>query len=271
MKKGIGPFGLDLSPLLRSLPSVYQLLPIYPCVADASGKLTRVADAARSRILQHVDPVRADAARAFHQEIQDAQAANTTEAAYAEAGPTVVPVVGIEQPTAQSVEIRGGKATLVNSYEGSDYGGDGTVPRVSGTPIELSEARREVYAAETHGALQNAEGTLANLKGILTRDRIDFRRFQRAEDAVMLTLELDDVVLPGEPLTLRVRPSEGNPRIGVTLTPLSGGEIVEEQLARDPEPGWRSGAFRIAPGTWRVTAHADGASPVSDLVVVAAA
>jgi hypothetical protein len=34
MKKGIGPLGLDLSPLLRSMTSVYQLLPIYPCLAS---------------------------------------------------------------------------------------------------------------------------------------------------------------------------------------------------------------------------------------------
>ncbi|MPZ45449.1 MAG: hypothetical protein GEV05_19070 [Betaproteobacteria bacterium] len=269
MKKGIGPFGLDLSPLLRSLPSVYQLLPIYPCVA-AGESLQRVADAARAGLLKYVDTQRAVAARAFHQEIQDAQARNAMDPAYAENGPTVVPVVGIEQPTAQSVEVRAGEPTLVNSYEGSDYGGDGTVPRVSGTPIELSEAAREVYAAEMHGALQNADGTLANLKGVLTRDRIDLRKFQRAEDAVMLTLELDDVVLPGEPLALRVRPSEGNPRIEVTFTPLAGGEAIEEALARDSEPGWRSGAFNLAPGTWRVTAHAQGATPVSDLVVVAA-
>ena len=149
-------------------------------------------------------------------------------------------------------------------------GGDGTVPRASGTPIEMNDAKREVYAAETHGALQNADGTLANLKGVLTRDRIDFRKFQRAEDAAMLTLEVDDVVLPGAALALRVRPSEGSPKISVTLTPLAGGAAIDEPLARDAEPGWQQGAFNLAPGVWRVTAHAEGATPISDLVVVAA-
>jgi hypothetical protein len=272
MKKGIGPRGLDLSPLLRSLTSVYQLLPIYPCV-DAGGgaALLRVADAAAHGALPHVDASRAGAARTFHQEIQDAQATNARDTAYSDHGPVVVPVVGIEQPTAQSAHVAGGAVELVNAYEGEDMGGDGTVPRVSGTPIELGDAKREVYAAETHGALQNADGTLANLKGVLTRDRIDFRKFQRAEDAAMLTLALDDVLAPGEALSVRVRPSEGSPRIGVTLTPLAGGTSIEEALRRDAEPRWQSGTFSLTPGVWRVTAHADGATPVSDLVVVAEA
>ena len=46
MKKGVGPIGLDLSPLLRSYPSVYQLLPIYPCIDGGNGEMQRVADAA---------------------------------------------------------------------------------------------------------------------------------------------------------------------------------------------------------------------------------
>jgi pimeloyl-ACP methyl ester carboxylesterase len=271
MKKGIGPFGLDLSPLLRSFTSVYQLLPIYPCIEADGGALQRVAEAAAAGRFAHMDAVRAQAAREFHQQIVDAQARNATDAAYRERGYTLVPVVGIEQPTAQTARLEGGQATLLNAYGGEDLGGDGTVPRVSATPIELGDAKREVYAAETHGALQNADGTLANLKGVLTRDKIDFRKFQRAEDAASLRLELDDVVLPGQPLTVRVHPSEGNPRIGVTLTPLAGGDAFEERLGRDAAPGWQSGEFALAPGVWRVTAHAEGATSVSDLVVVASA
>ena len=87
MKKGIGPFGLDLSPLLRSFTSVYQLLPIYPCVSVGGAALQRVADAAAAGTLPHVDAQRAQAARAFHQEIQDAQAANAKQEPYAKAGP----------------------------------------------------------------------------------------------------------------------------------------------------------------------------------------
>lgn len=270
MKKGIGPFGLDLSPLLRSFTSVYQLLPIYPCIDTGDGALLRVADAASTGKLTHMDAVRAKAAREFHQKIADAQMRNAGDLAYEKNRYTLVPVVGIEQPTAQSARVVDGRTELINAYDGEDYGGDGTVPRMSGTPIELENDRREVYAAESHGALQNADGTLANLRGVLTRDAIVFRQFQRAEDATTLTLELDDVILPGEPLALRVHPSEGQPKLTVTLTPLAGGEALVEPLERDAEAGWQSGEFSLPPGLWRVTAHGEGATPVSELVVVAA-
>lgn len=269
MKKGIGPFGLDLTPLLRSYTSVYQLLPIFPCVSVDGGPLQRVAEAATAGRLPHVDAARAAAARAFHQEIQDAQAANAKETAYAEQGPKVVPFVGIEQPTAQSARVTGASVALVNSHEGKDYGGDGTVPRMSATPIELGKIPGEIYAAESHGSLQNGDGTLVNLKGVLTRQDIDFRNFQRAEDVAMLSLDMDDVVLPREKLKVRVRPSEGNPRLQVSITPVAGGASIEAPLRRDAEPRWQSAEFELAPGVWRVTAHGEGASPVSDLVVVA--
>ena len=271
MKKGIGPFGVDLSPMLRSLPSVYQLLPTYPCVRVDGGDMQRIVAAAESGALPHVDAKRALEARAFHQAIQDAQATNATIDAYRAHGPSLVPVVGIEQPTVQSVQVARGVLTLLQSYDGEDMGGDGTVPRVSGTPIERSDAAREVYAAETHGAIQNADGTLANLHGVLTRDALDLRRFQRASDAATLTLALDDVVMPGDALVVRARASDGNAKLQVTLTPLAGGVVVEDTLMRDGNDGWQRGDFALTGGAWRVTAHANGATSVSDLVIVASA
>jgi pimeloyl-ACP methyl ester carboxylesterase len=269
MKKGVGPLGLDLTPLLRSFPSVYQLLPIYPCIDVGGADLARVAAAAEAGKLAHVEPARAAAARRFHAEIEEAQAANARNADYVERGYAQFPIVGIEQPTYQSARSAAGSVELLRTYEGEDMGGDGTVPRVSATPIELSEAEREIYAAEMHGSLQNADGALANLKGILTRDDIDLRRF-RAEIGVTLTLDLEDVVLPGEPLTVRAHASEGNPRITAELTNVASGESLEEPLARGGAPGWQEAELDLSPGTWRVRVQAPDATPVTDLAVVVA-
>ena len=82
-------------------------------------------------------------------------------------------------------------------------------------------------------------------------------------------MELDDVVLPGQPLTVRVKPLERNPKVSVLLTPLAGGEVIEDTLVRGSD-GWQVGEFNLAAGSWRVTASADGASALNDLVVVAA-
>lgn len=198
------------------------------------------------------------------------QAANARQDAYATAGPQVVPFVGIEQPTAQSAVVQNNQVKLLNSHEGRDLFGDGTVPRVSATPIELGNDPREIYAAESHGAIQNADDTLVNLKGVLTRSVIDLRLFQSAADLATLRLEINDALLPGEPLRVRVRPSTGAPKVLVNLTPVAGGESIEASLSRDAEPRWQVGEFELGAGIWRVTVQADGATPVSDLVVVAA-
>lgn len=270
MKKGIGPLGMDLSPLLRSYTSVYQLLPIYPCIDAGGPENLRVAEAAADGLLPHVDVARATAARAFHQQIEDQQANNAKIGEYAERGPKLVPVVGIEQPTLQSARVAGSNVEFVRSWNGTDSGGDGTVPRGSATPLELDDAEREVYAAESHGALQNVDGALDHITGVLTRNQVDFKKMRSAALGTALSLDVDDVVLPCEALTVRARPLERNPKVGVTLTPLNGGETIVDRLERGKD-GWQQASFELAPGRWRVTVHAEGASPVNELIVVAEA
>jgi pimeloyl-ACP methyl ester carboxylesterase len=268
MKKGIGPFGLDLSRSMRSYPSVYQLLPTYPCIDCGSAELSRIAAAAVAGRLPFVDAERAADARKFHQEIEDAQTANSDDATYRESGYRLVPIVGIEQPTYQSARSDGSVVKLLRSYESKDEGGDGTVPRVSATPWELSDAAREVFAAEMHGSLQNGDGTLANLKGVITQPIIDLRKY-REEIPTQLALDLDDVVPVGEALTVRARALHGDPAIAVTMTNVDGGQRFDEVLTRSTDPAWKNGQYRLPAGTWRVRISADGATPVTDLAVVA--
>lgn len=273
MKKGIGPVGLDLSPLLRSYPSVYQLLPIYRCIDGGNGDMLHVADAADKGLLPHVKADWARAARAFHQEIEEAQKSNAQQSDYREDGYKLVPLVGIEQPTLQSAIVNGSTVTLMRSFQGNDDGGDGTVPRVSATPIELEKQEREIFAAEMHGSLQNADGALANVRGFLMKPSTDVSLF-RAELPPPLTLDVDDVVAAGEPLIVRARAADANPPIQVVLTLLTGetaGPPIVEALARRQGENWREGEFDLPAGTWRVRIECEGAAPVTDLVVVAAA
>ena len=271
MKKGIGPFGLDLSPLLRSFPSVYQLLPIYRCIDSGTGDLSKVADAAQSGVLPHVKAEWARDALTFHKEIEEAQASNAKSSEYADGGYRCVPLVGIEQPTLQSARVTGGHVEMLHTFNGRADGGDGTVPRASATPIELEQQGREVFAAEMHGSLQNADGALANIKGLLTTPAMDLSKF-RAELPAALTLDVEDVVLPGEPLRVRARASEGNPKIRAVLTRIDPGapdSSFIEPLGKSPDGGWRQSEFAVPPGTWRVRVESDDTPAVTDLVVVA--
>jgi pimeloyl-ACP methyl ester carboxylesterase len=269
MKKGVGPFGLDLSPLLRSFPSVYQLLPIYRCL-DSGHDLVSVGDAATAGSLPHVKADWARDARAFHREIEEAQTANAKGSDYTERGYRCVPLVGIEQPTLQSGRLVAGGVEMLRTFQSRDDGGDGTVPRVSATPIELEKQEREIFAAEMHGSLQNADGALANLHGLLDKPRVDISKF-RAELPVPMTLDLTDVVLPGEPLRVRARAAEGNPRIQVVLTQIGDpiAEPIVEPLPKAANGEWRDAEFDLPPGTWRVRIESAGLTPVTDLAVVA--
>ena len=96
--KKLGPLKVaDLSTLLRSLTSVYQLLPIYPCVDVGNGH-ERVAEVD----LPHVDRSRAAAAlHDFHRAIEAGAAAH-------EVGEYAIhSVVGITQGTKQSGRLDG--------------------------------------------------------------------------------------------------------------------------------------------------------------------
>lgn len=265
MKKGVGPFGLDLGPVLRSLPSIHQLLPTYRCIDVDGPKLLHVDKAADDGKLPNVVADRVRAARRFHEEIKEEQAKNARDDNY---DYRIVPLVGLEQPTNQSAYSKDGVVKMLTRLKEADDGGDGTVPRISATPLELVNLNREVFAAEMHGSLQNGAGPQANLRGILLQPTFDVNVL-RATLPTPLRLVVDDVVLPGEPLTVRVKPASGNPRIAVQLTNLDTRKTIDEILGRSREPGWQEGEYDVGPGNWRVTIEAAGAESVTDLVVVA--
>ena len=70
MKKKLGPVTLlNLTELVRSFTSVYQLLPIYPCVDPGNGTLARVTEVDS---IPGLIPERAADALAFHRAIREA-------------------------------------------------------------------------------------------------------------------------------------------------------------------------------------------------------
>jgi hypothetical protein len=183
--KKIGPFKVaDLTELLRSLTSVYQLLPIYPCIDTGSGPLARVAET--GGLPPGVDTSRAHAAEHdFHRAIEAAVTARGQADPY-----LIYPVVGLTQPTLQSAVLAGGRLDMLQAYEGEDLEGDGTVPRVSATPIELDGRRTDpcVYAPERHAALQDALSVLTQVRGLLAPvDRPE--RFKDARGGLRLSVE----------------------------------------------------------------------------------
>lgn len=258
--KGFGPFKLDLSDLLRSLTSVHQLLPIYPCVDDGSGDLRKVLDA--QGLPEVVDRQKVQAASAFHDEITAAVERNGGYGRY-----DIHPVVGIFQPTRLSASVRDGAVTPLKTYRGEDDGGDGTVPRVSATPIELSEDPREVYATQAHSSLQNVDALLVQLMGVLTREPLGAFRASPFDG---FRLELDDVVPPGAPIEVGMATGGPAPQAVVSVEDVDTGVTHEETVQLDDDGRGRATLPPLPPGIHRVTVS-DGegmARPVTDLLVV---
>ena len=260
-KKGIGPIGLDLTRLLRSLTSVYQLLPRYPVIDSGTGPLSRVAE---TPDLPGVDPARAEAALRFHLDI-DAAIESRPADSYA-----IHPIVGILQPTIQSARLRAGSVEMLQSHDGVDSGGDGTVPRVSATPLELSDQSREIYAPDQHGSLQNAIGPLTQLIGLLSaRSTSTFR-----SGLAGFGLQIDAVFDDDEPITATVTSDDPGPAVDAVVNDVATGRVVvESRVEADGDGAYRIEWPPLPPADYRVTVSATGADsdrqPVHSLFIVA--
>ncbi len=265
MEKGFGPLSVDVSAMLRSFPSMHQLLPIYPSVS-VGGTLVRPGETA----LPGVNAALATDALRFHRDIEAAVTKNQAIAAYRDTGYQITPIVGIFQPTDQSAKLVGNKVTTYTTYQGEDEGGDGTVPRVSATPIELSDTPRETYVSTKHGSLQNAEAVLSHVVGTLTRKRLG-----RYRDTPFNGFALDAKTLLTARQELDIVATTAGPPAAVraTLEDVATGRAFRRRtLKRRADGSFRTTIEPLPEGVYRLTVEAAddtlAMTPVSDLITV---
>ena len=268
LRRRLGPVQLaDLSQLLRSFQSVYQLLPIYPCVDAGDGRLLRVTE---STGIPNLDLTRALDARAFHHEIREAVRAHEQDQAYLDRRYAIHPIVGMFQPTALSARLRAGGLETLSSYPGEDQDGDGTVPRVSAIPLELGREHREVYAANRHACLQNSRAMLDHLTGLLSGLDLDLDAYY-GPLPIRLSLDVEDAYPAGDPILIRVRPEDDEAlALSATLTDANGA-VVRRVPLRPADDGWWEVELGPRPeGTYRVVVGGKATvEPVADVFAVA--
>ena len=257
LRKTVGPLTVvDLSSLLRSFTSVYQLLPIYPCFDAGAGTLTRVAETSG---IPNIPRDRAAQALAFHNEIRKASESNFQDAAYARAKYAIHPVIGNYQPTSQSAKLVNGTVVL-SEMLGKDTSlkGDGTVPQPSARPIETPEAEKlhhSVYVSEVHGSLQNSDAVLHHLGGLLQEGAASDVPF-RGSDAQSVAVMVDDLYSTSERVMVRARCEDPTQRLEATVTNVGSGVVIARApIVSDRVGGTGEGAVGPLPeGTYRVTA-----------------
>ncbi|MBF8174889.1 alpha/beta fold hydrolase [Streptomyces olivaceus] len=214
----LGPVRFGLGDLARSLPSVAELLPVYPCVGTAPDRLTALT---APSVVPELPREALDRSRSFHREIAAGVAARGTER------PVYHALLSHWQTTELWALADGGDELRGQPSTGFDDGGDGTVPRCSAVPPEFTDDAGALFVAGRHAALQQQPETLVQLTGILTARP---RRPQAAADGISVTAE--SLVQPGEPWQVAVRSVEHSDTLVLTLS------------VTDPE---RAGAEPVAP------------------------
>jgi pimeloyl-ACP methyl ester carboxylesterase len=266
MKKKLGPVTLlNLTEMVRSFTSVYQLLPIYRCVDPGDGELARVTEVEN---IPGLVPERATDALAFHRAIREAVEEHASLPDYRDLGYRIKPITGIFQPTGQSMVMREGSVEILRTYQGRDEGGDGTVPSLSATPIELSNKDSETYVRERHASLQNADHSLDQMIGMLRRQQID--QTQRFAPGTGISLDLDDAHLTTEPVILRALPEAEWTALTAVVEDVDSGAQVAKTAMAPASDGWHDAELPPLPeGVYRVTVKGGrDVNPVTDVFTV---
>lgn len=257
---------IELSEMLRSFTSVYQLLPIYKCFNAGDGRIVRLSEIDS---VPNLVAARVKKALEFHNEIRTAVENNLKDENYANNRYQIYPIVGLNQPTFQSAQMINGKVEVLREYESRDESGDGTVPRVSATPIELSNQNKEVFANAQHGSLQNTESVLTQLKGLLSGFQIDYDRYKNIASS-RIGLEIEDAYKTGEPITVSARSESRADLVAVISNTETSAEVRRGDLMKNLSD-WQDREFSPLPqGTYRITItdKEAKAEPVTDIFVV---
>lgn len=265
LHKGIGPIGLDLSEFVRSLTALYQLLPIYPCFDSGDGTLVRTTETDK---IPHLDAPRAKAALDFHHEISNAVDKHLEDEDYLRHRYEIRPVIGTFQPTAQSAQLSGKTVKLLTTRENKDEDGDGTVPRVSATPIETNREANAMFAAQRHASLQDDQSVLVQLDALLTGLDLDTSAI-RALPSVELSIDLEDAYSTLEPVGVRAKPKTPLFRpLAAIVEDADGRESGRARLLLGDDDWYRAEVPPLAEGIYRVTVTGENVKPVTDVFAV---
>ena len=261
---------IGLTELCRSFTSIYQLLPIYPCLDTGDGSLVRVSETDDIPALAARDRERIRAAAAFHREIERAVESNQASVGTGATRYAIHSVVGLDQPTSQTAIARNGRVQVLRARNGTDESGDGTVPRVSATPIEFGESNA-VFAAARHGSLQNTDAVLAHVQGVLTKPR-DLGNVKAVGAEITLSLDIDSLFAAQEPVCFAVAPSTPGVPLDAAIESTDG-SVPKQVITLPPsDDQWiRIEMPPLPPGAYRITVTGDPTEvePIADVFAVA--
>jgi len=245
-------FGDRITELVRTFPSVGQLLPTYRCV-DGTRTLAEVP------VPDLPSTIVADGL-AFHAEIAAAVARNGPQ-------PYAMHVLaGARNETLQSLTVTGGQVEYLSEQRGTDHRGDGTVALFAAVPPDWADTSvAEIYAVR-HAALGDAEATMLAVRNKLSP--IDLG--DTLHPAVELGIGLPDITEADRPFDVRAHSDRDDVLLHATAVDLSSGNVVAASRMRPLGDGSYAATLTAPAGLWRVDVTAVAETPpisTADLVL----
>jgi pimeloyl-ACP methyl ester carboxylesterase len=252
----LGQTIFELTAVMRTMPAVYELMPRYRALKK-DNDWWRPAEALP---LPGIDEYYARAALEFHFELDRAIESNRKNSDYMDAPYIIFPIIGARQPTTNSAVFEEGKIF------GSEYNpdwleaelacGDGTVPRVSATPVDREQELREVFFAERHASLQCNDHVLFDLMERIMQ--MQAPHLELAQGGVSLplrtlTLAIEELYAPEEPVELTVHATDVEPFGPVQATVVSRTASRHEVVLVKSRDRWVANLGTLPPGQYRVS------------------
>jgi hypothetical protein len=254
---GLGPIGISVDELLRSFPSVYQLLPTYECLDLGDGELRELS----GLDVPNTNVINIDEGLAFHKRISGVVERSPKYQTFA--------IKGVDQPTSQSALLRSRKLETLRSHKGADKGGDGTVPRPSSHPPEWEDEGASTYVSQKHAVLQSTDSILTQISGMLTGHLGKFMGGAR------IGVDVPEVLQLGSPVPIEATSPDGDPSLPLHVVCESeyGIAFGRPKLMRASGDGrYHTTIDGLPEGAWRVTVEsatpARPVEPVSDWILV---
>jgi hypothetical protein len=251
---------VEIGDLVRTLPSVAELLPMYPCIGANLGSLAEIGGGA---IVPSLPQLVRDHALAFHHEIAKAVAANGADRAL------YSPILCHRQPTAYWASV-GASGLEPRSPVEMHLRGDGTVARVSAIPPELVDRGSGAFVNGRHAGLQHTAGAWEQIMGILTGSA-PRRVMAEGEE---LIVDAPEYVAPGEGWTVTARALSGNASLALVVEVSENGCVVGRSPLRPGDEGLSATLGITSPGVkrWQVIPDPMSntvADSISDVLVCA--
>ncbi|MFF4102276.1 esterase/lipase family protein [Streptomyces sp. NPDC001903] len=227
----------ELGAFARSLPSLHQLAPDYPCMEGPDG-LARPGDLPG---LPGVDEALLADAALFHADLRGAPPRADLYA-----------IAGTGQSTAATARYAGDRLTLLAAADG-----DGTVPRLGGAGAVAEPGTPYAWWTpyEQHGSLQNNRAVREVLRGLLGDEPLPPEDATAADPAGRLGVQAPHVLPAGVPYEVTVTAPDDARLLMAELRPADGGRPAARALRSlgggrygvvfpPPEPG----AYRLSVG-----------------------